>query len=322
MVGWTAEAIRRHNSHSKGNQRRQSRSKLFHPWPGAHRASIRTPSALRQCVVRDASRRFLSAPGTGALAHGGRQGLCHRHVQEEVRQHDLCLLRDAVGDDGRPCLRAWILPGSPPRQPAESATCQPCNKAKSDLEHYLATVLPFGGRHADAAANLQGKVPRRLAKNLALHRKLAAGMSRVWTREAGVYLPTSTVPFEPEKLNELFAFVAKGLAWRHWGVLITPDAAIWAGILNGTGERLLRSWMTPAKVRVTGNPGGGTFSYEGVQASDNPSMTIWLFSVYGGARLSGDPDAPDEEVSKVGAVSGSKRFVDWFRSMIGEQAVA
>jgi hypothetical protein len=209
--------------------------------------------------------------------------------------------------------------GNLPKVPA----CQPCNKAKSDLEHYLATVLPFGGRHADAAANLQGKVPRRLAKNLALHRKLAAGMSRVWTREAGVYLPTSTVPFEPEKLNELFAFIAKGLAWHHWGVLVsTPDTAVFAGLLNGAGEHLLKSWMAPARVRVTGNPGGGTFSYEGVQASDNPSMTIWLFSVYGGARLSGDPDAPDEEVSKVGAVSGSKRFMDWFRSMIGEQAVA
>jgi hypothetical protein len=63
-------------------------------------------------------------------------------------------------------------------------------------------------------------------------------------------------------------------------------------------------------VRVTSNPGGDTFNYEGVQASDNPAMTIWMFSVYGGLRLSGDPDAPHEEVSKVGAVTGSKRFMD------------
>jgi hypothetical protein len=56
--------------------------------------------------------------------------------------------------------------------------CRPCNTAKADLEHYLATVLPFGGRHADAAANLQDLVPQRLAKNLALKRKLATGMSQ------------------------------------------------------------------------------------------------------------------------------------------------
>jgi hypothetical protein len=85
---------------------------------------------------------------------------------------------------------------------------------------------------------------RRLAENLALHRKLAAGASQAWTREAGVYLPTSTVPFEPEKLNELFAFIAKGLAWHHWSALLsTPDTAVWAGLLNDTGEHLLKSWM-------------------------------------------------------------------------------
>jgi ribosomal protein L40E len=116
--------------------------------------------------------------------------------------------------------------------------CQSCNKAKSDLEHYLATVLPFGGRHTDAAANLKNTVPQRLAKNLALHRTLTAGMSRVWTREAGVYRRALTLPFEPEKLDELFAFIAKGLAWHQWGLLVTPDTDVWAGILNGMGERL------------------------------------------------------------------------------------
>ena len=59
---------------------------------------------------------------------------------------------------------------------------------------------------------------------------------------------------------------------------------------------------------AAGQPGGGTLNYEGA-ASDNPSTTIWMFSVYGGGRLSGDPDAPHEEVSKVGALTGSKRFM-------------
>jgi hypothetical protein len=230
-----------------------------------------------------------------------------------------CATRPATTED-HVFARSFFLEarrGNLPKVPA----CQQCNKAKSDLEHYLATVLPFGGRHADAAANLQGSVARRLAGNLALHRKLAAGISRGWTREASVYLPTSTLPFEPEKLAQLFAFIATGLAWHHWGVLIRPDA-VWVGSLNSTGESLLRPWMARATVRVTGNPGDGTFSYEAVQASDNPGMTIWMFSVYGGLRLSGDPDAPHEEVSKIGAITGSKRFMDQFRKMIGEPAVA
>jgi hypothetical protein len=35
--------------------------------------------------------------------------------------------------------------------------------------------------------------------------------------------------------------------------------------------------------------------------------------------LSGDADAPHEEVSKMCAVTGSKRFMDQFRKMIGER---
>jgi hypothetical protein len=206
--------------------------------------------------------------------------------------------------------------GNLPTVPA----CQPCNKEKSDLEHYLTAVLPFGGRHADATANLEGAVPRRLARNLALHKKLATGMRRVWTREGGVYLPTSTLPFEPEKLTKLFAFIAKGLAWNHWRVVVASDSASWAGLLNSARESLLTSWMAPAKMRVGDCPGGGTFGYEGAQASDNPNMTIWMFSVYGGLKLTGDPGAPHDEASKIGVVTASQPFIDEFRKMIGEPA--
>jgi hypothetical protein len=180
--------------------------------------------------------------------------------------------------------------------------------------------LPFGGRHADAAANLADEAPRRLARNLALWRRLAAGMSRVWTLEGGVYVRTSALPFEPEKLTKLFAFIAKGLAWHHWRVIIASDSASWAGLLNRTGESLLASWMPPAEMRVGANLGGDAFSYEGAQASDNPNMTIWMFSVYGGLKLTGDPGAPEEEASKIGVVTASQPFIDQFRKMIGEPA--
>jgi hypothetical protein len=229
-----------------------------------------------------------------------------------------CATRPATTED-HVFARSFFLVarrGNLPKVPA----CEQCNKAKSDLEHYLATVLPFGGRHVDAAANLQGSAPRRLAKNQALHRKLAAGMSPGWTQEAGVYRPTSTLPFEPENLAELFGFIARALAWHHWRALIRPTD-VWVGGLNSTGEGLLGLWMAQATTRVIGDFGNGTFSYEGVQASDNPAMTIWIFSVYGGLRLSGDPDAPHEEASKIGAVTGSKRFMDQFRETIGEPAV-
>jgi hypothetical protein len=58
-----------------------------------------------------------------------------------------------------------------PKVPA----CTVCNNEKSKLEHYLATVLPFGGRHDDAHRNLEELVPSRLGGNARLHRELAEG---------------------------------------------------------------------------------------------------------------------------------------------------
>ena len=101
-------------------------------------------------------------------------------------------------------------------------------------------------------------------------------------------------------------------------MVVASNSANWAGLLNSARERLLTSWMEPAKTRVGDSPGGDTFSYEGAQASDNPNMTIWMFSVYGGLKLTGDPGAPHEEASKIGVVTASQPFIDQFRKMIGE----
>ena len=60
-----------------------------------------------------------------------------------------------------------------PKVPA----CLGCNGQKSTLENHLTTVLPFGGRHADARSSLVDRVPPRLAKNRALHRALAASQT-------------------------------------------------------------------------------------------------------------------------------------------------
>src|SRR5262245_46028730 len=71
-----------------------------------------------------------------------------------------------------------------PKVPA----CKPCNDDKSRLEHYLASVLPFGGRHADAKHVLEMDVHRRLVKNVALHKRLAEGMEQTDEK--------MTVPFD------------------------------------------------------------------------------------------------------------------------------
>ncbi len=60
-----------------------------------------------------------------------------------------------------------------PKVPA----CAVCNGEKSALEHYLTTILSFGGVHPNALENLITTAPRRLAKNLKLRDTLAAAIN-------------------------------------------------------------------------------------------------------------------------------------------------
>ena len=51
-----------------------------------------------------------------------------------------------------------------------------------------------------------------------------------------------------------------------------------------------------ARDHVTANLGEGTFCYEGLQAEEPRELTIWRFSIYGGACLSGDPEGASHDV--------------------------
>lgn len=58
------------------------------------------------------------------------------------------------------------------------------------------------------------------------------------------------------------------------------------------------------------NLGKGTFIYCGKQGTDYPQFSMWLCSVFGGAELTGDPAAPHEEASLIGAITARRSFLD------------
>jgi glutaredoxin len=101
-------------------------------------------------------------------------------------------------------------------------SCDPCNRAKATLEHYLASLLPFGARHSGTRDNLE-LVPGRLAKNKKLHREIAAGWRQVWTKEGGIYLHTATVATDPSRIEELFGLIVRGEKDAIVGCLCSPD---------------------------------------------------------------------------------------------------
>jgi hypothetical protein len=204
--------------------------------------------------------------------------------------------------------------GNLPKVPA----CDSCNNEKSRLEHYLTAVLPFGGRHADSSENLSTLVEPRLAKNAKLHNELNAGLGQVWSREGGLMVPVRTLPVDGGKVGKLFEFIMKGLLWHHWKIILQPDRhALWAGFLTPVGIEFYRSFFSMnSNARVSANLGEGTFTYEGVQGTDIPEMSVWIFSMYGGLKMSGDPLMPHDECSIIGGVSATRQGLAKFLSLL------
>lgn len=204
--------------------------------------------------------------------------------------------------------REFFVDAARPNLPQVPA-CDQCNNEKSRLEHYLTTVLPFGGRHADAHEALEGLVPGRLAKNLRLARVLSAGQGHVWHMENQVIRRAMVVPIDAAQATALFAFIARGLAWLHFSTYLLPEHSSNAIFLSRAGEDYFaRLFAMNAANRVHQDLGRGTISYVGAQAVDSPQLTIWRLEFYGGMALSGDPALPGQVATAIGAVTGPRRL--------------
>ena len=162
--------------------------------------------------------------------------------------------------------------------------CQRCNCLKSELENYLMKVFPFGAKHRDAVANLKGLVKHRLdnPSNTETHRNLKRDLERS---------EYSSIGFDSARAEELFAMIARALAWHHYDVRLGDGFSSVGTFLGQAGEALWTEMLYNGRNPVAGDLGDGTFSYEGVQG-EYPELTIWWFKFYGGIEVGGDPNAP------------------------------
>ena len=185
--------------------------------------------------------------------------------------------------------RQFFLPAQRANLPQVPA-CDRCNGDKAKLEHYLTAILPFGGQHADALNNLSEMVAPRLAENKKLHRNIAQNASQVWTQtQSGLHARSMAVPFECEKLIELFRYIVRGLLFHHWDVRLTGEHSLDVMLIASGRPNIFDGLMRlPAKARVCGNLGNGTFLYDGNQGTDNDAISAWRFSVYGGLKVTGE----------------------------------
>jgi len=178
--------------------------------------------------------------------------------------------------------------------------CDECNNKKSTLEHYLTSVLPFGGLHSHAKENLAKMVPKRLHKNRKLHKALKNGIAYIEVGDS----KNMVIPIEGDFVTELFGYVAKGLAWYHWKTIIAKTRFVFSTALTNTGERLFNEYFFTlnAKKHITNTIGSNSFSYTGVQYVEDDQITIWLFKIYAGlAMLGGDNEK--ELINSIGVLT-------------------
>lgn len=190
--------------------------------------------------------------------------------------------------------------GNLPKAP----TCNQCNNEKSTLEHYLATVLPFGGRHQDAQANLEN-TSRRLEKNKKLHHEIATKMQ--WIPIDGA--STLTLPFDGDLFHKLIVYIVKGLLWHHWKTVLEPEHDIRVKFITQHEENFFSQYIEKLATRIQENLGQGTILYEGAHSNDDPCMSIWIFSIYGGLVLTDSPITSSEESGKIVAITAKRDFL-------------
>lgn len=187
-------------------------------------------------------------------------------------------------------------------------SCDECNREKAALEHYLASVLPFGGRHAGGLENLREMVPKRLARNAPLRKELRLAQRRVWSQESGdLMVPVTGLNVDHEKVLALYRWIARGLMFFHWHVRLTDAHDVTALALTRAGEEAFDRLLGARNVRarVSENLKSGTFCYESAQAAENPSMTAWRFTMYGGLQFV-DPNIPGATSKRIGVVTGPR----------------
>lgn len=197
-------------------------------------------------------------------------------------------------------------------------SCDSCNNLKSELEHYLTALLPFGGQHSDSSENLATMVPKRLNKNGRLHRKLYDLRSSGWSRtEQGLLVRSMTLPIDFNKLEKLMEYILRGLAYKHMGVILNKDDNVKALALTDEGEQFFNNRLFGVRVknRIKKSWGRGTIVYEGVQGVDDPKVTAWKIAMYGGIQLSED-DGSHSNSSLFGGFTSDRRVLDNVRRRI------
>ena len=119
-----------------------------------------------------------------------------------------------------------------------------------------------------------------------------------------------TLPIEPDKVLQFYEYATKGLMFSHWNSSLLPEHKCKAHFLSRGGELRLDMLLNTKRTnKVHVNLGEGTYEYEAVQSQDAAELTVWKFSLQGGANLGA---GPNELVGHVGVLTGNNELAESF----------
>lgn len=119
----------------------------------------------------------------------------------------------------------------------------------------------------------------------------------------------SSINIDPEKYESLFIYIAKGLAWHHWKVLLNSDCTAKVATISDAGVPLVNSLFDMKSTSHIKMNLGDTFFYEGMQV-DAPEFTFWKMSMYNVSFCSSKSGTNENHfASQVIVLTGSSKYI-------------
>ena len=195
----------------------------------------------------------------------------------------------------------------------KAPSCKKCNNDKAKLEHYLTTILAFGGKHDDALDNLRKLVPKRLNKNIKLHNRISSEMKKVWVlQDSGLYLKQTSIRIEGKAILELMNYIVRGIYWLHCKKVLAKGTFIRALALTKHGEEYFdKHFFSVEEFEFySASYGSGTITYKGVKDPLNTDLSSWVFSFYGGLKMYDYTGQKDDVSEKLGAITVPEHMIN------------
>lgn len=191
-------------------------------------------------------------------------------------------------------------------------SCSECNNKKSQIEHYLTAVLPFGATHPNAEKALSVDTAKRLSKNKKLHRKLQETFTHQLINDSKEGVRNAQViSIDPEKIHDFCAYVGLGLLWHHWKVYLPKNFSYRVFTPSSHGMHFIdKLFNLTTELRVHEILGNGTIQYKGSASEADDGISIWAIQLLGGITVADNDFASVIKNSFVAVITGSEERLE------------